>query len=57
MESQGSAMAQVLASGRSPTFAHVMARPGLDLDLDTLFELGLHQLLDGLAMRLQNPRT
>jgi hypothetical protein len=27
MESQGSAMAQVLASGRFPTFAHVMARP------------------------------
>jgi DNA-binding transcriptional regulator YhcF (GntR family) len=52
MESQGSAMAQLLASGRFPTFARMMAGPGLDLDLDSLFEFGLRQLLDGLAMRL-----
>jgi hypothetical protein len=51
MKSQDAAMAEVLASGRFPTFARVMAGPGLDLDLDTLFEFGLRQLLDGLAMR------
>jgi DNA-binding transcriptional regulator YhcF (GntR family) len=57
MESQESAMAQLLASGRFPTFASVAACQNLDLDLDSLFEFGLRQLLDGLAMRLQNPRT
>jgi DNA-binding transcriptional regulator YhcF (GntR family) len=58
MESQGEALATILASGRFPTLSNISAQPGFDfrLDLDTLFEFGLQLLLDGLAVLIQ-PET
>jgi DNA-binding transcriptional regulator YhcF (GntR family) len=57
MDSQNSAFAEVLASGRFPTFARVVAHPGVEFDLDTLFEFGLRRMLDGLAVLLESSRT
>jgi AcrR family transcriptional regulator/DNA-binding transcriptional regulator YhcF (GntR family) len=57
LQSQEEAVATVFASGRFPTLAAVVAQPDLDLDLDTLFEFGLRLLLDGLAVRIQHPKT
>jgi hypothetical protein len=45
-------MAELLASGTYPVFARVTADAELDLDLGSLFEVGLRQLLDGLEARL-----
>jgi AcrR family transcriptional regulator len=42
--------ATVLASGAYPTLGKVVSQPGLDLDLDTIFEFGLRNHLDGLAV-------
>ena len=58
MQSQGAALAAILASGRFPTLSGISAQPGFDfrLDLDTLFEFGLQLLLDGLAA-LIHPQT
>jgi hypothetical protein len=46
-ESQASAMAAMVATGRVPAFAELMAEPELDLDLDSLFEFGFSRMLDG----------
>lgn len=43
-------LAEVLSSGGFPTMARVIVQPGLDLDLDSLFEFGLRRQLDGLAV-------
>jgi AcrR family transcriptional regulator len=43
-------LAEVLSSGGFPTMARVIVQPGLDLDLDTLFEFGLRRQLDGMAV-------
>jgi hypothetical protein len=58
MESQGEALATILASGRFPMLSSIAAQPGPDfrLDLDTLFGFGLQLLLDGLAV-LIHPET
>ncbi|WP_049576737.1 TetR/AcrR family transcriptional regulator C-terminal domain-containing protein [Nonomuraea sp. SBT364] len=42
--------ATALASGVYPTLGRVVTQPGLDLDLDTIFEFGLRNHLDGLAV-------
>jgi DNA-binding transcriptional regulator YhcF (GntR family) len=55
MDSQASAMGEIVGSGRYPTFARMLTtldEEGYDLDLDDLFELGLRSMLDGLALRL-----
>ncbi|MFJ8887958.1 TetR/AcrR family transcriptional regulator C-terminal domain-containing protein [Streptomyces sp. NPDC102402] len=51
MDSRGDALKGLVDSGRFPTFAKVVSSfgDGYDLRLDTLFELGLKALLDGLA--------
>ncbi|MFB8029982.1 TetR/AcrR family transcriptional regulator C-terminal domain-containing protein [Streptomyces sp. NPDC056465] len=51
MDSRGDALRSLVDSGRFPTFANVVSSfdDGYDLRLDTLFELGLKALLDGLA--------
>ncbi|MFJ9950492.1 TetR/AcrR family transcriptional regulator C-terminal domain-containing protein [Kitasatospora sp. NPDC091207] len=48
------AMGALVDSGRFPVFGRLMADlpGGYDLDLDTLFEFGLANLLDGLAPRV-----
>jgi DNA-binding transcriptional regulator YhcF (GntR family) len=59
MQSQEKTMATVLASGRFPMLSGIATQPDvdLDLDLDRLFEFGLQLLLDGLAVRIQHPKT
>src|SRR5262249_43497394 len=70
MESQGEALATILASGRFPTLSTISAprrsppwptisaHPAFDfrLALDTLSEFGLQLLLDGLAVLIR-PQT
>ncbi|MCE7000367.1 TetR/AcrR family transcriptional regulator C-terminal domain-containing protein [Saccharothrix sp. S26] len=56
MDTQAPAMAEIVGSGRYPTFARMLtslSAEGYDLDLDELFELGLRSMLDGLALRLE----
>jgi hypothetical protein len=55
MQSQEKTMATVLASGRIPMLSGIATQP--DVDLDRLFEFGLQLLLDGLAVRIQHPKT
>ncbi len=52
MEAQDRQLREILASGRFPMLSRLAAGPDVDADLDTLFEFGLAQLLDGLAVRL-----
>ncbi|HWU10236.1 MAG TPA: GntR family transcriptional regulator [Streptomyces sp.] len=51
MDSRAHALQDLIGSGRFPTFAKVVRSfdDGYDLQLDTLFELGLKALLDGLT--------
>jgi AcrR family transcriptional regulator len=49
--SQEAAFAAVFATGRFPALARLSAHD-IDLNLDSLFEFGLRQLLDGLAARV-----
>jgi DNA-binding transcriptional regulator YhcF (GntR family) len=55
LESQGAHFARVLASGRYPQLARVIATPDVDLDVDTLFDFGLQRLLDGYAALIERP--
>jgi hypothetical protein len=50
MESQDATLKVILESGAFPAFSRLFAQPDLDLDLDldSMFELGLARLLDGL---------
>jgi DNA-binding transcriptional regulator YhcF (GntR family) len=57
MESQDTTLTTILASGRFPMLSGITAQPDFDFDLDTLFELGLKLILDGLAVLLQDSRT
>jgi AcrR family transcriptional regulator len=57
MEAQSSALEQVLNTGSYPAFARLMAEPGLDLNLDSLFEFGLQELLDGLTALIARSAT
>jgi AcrR family transcriptional regulator len=53
LESQESTFAQILASGRFPVLSGITMHPDFEFDPDTLFELGLTLMLDGLAVLLQ----
>jgi DNA-binding transcriptional regulator YhcF (GntR family) len=53
LESQGAHFARVLASGRYPQLARVIAAPQVDLDVDSLFDFGLERLLDGYAVLIE----
>jgi AcrR family transcriptional regulator len=46
--SQADLIGSLVATGRFPVFASVVADPELDVDLEVLFEFGLQLLLDGL---------
>jgi hypothetical protein len=52
MEAQDRQLREILASGRFPMLSRLASGPDVDTELDTLFEFGLAQLLDGLAVRL-----
>lgn len=51
MDTQGPALAQIIAGGRFPLLQQVVSG-GYDYDMDQLFEFGLQTLLDGLAAHL-----
>ncbi|MFF2040969.1 TetR/AcrR family transcriptional regulator C-terminal domain-containing protein [Kitasatospora sp. NPDC058170] len=55
MEHQAPALGALAGSGRFPVFSRLIAdlENGYDLDLDSLFEFGLANLLDGLALRIE----
>jgi AcrR family transcriptional regulator len=48
LESQAGVIGSLVATGRFPVFASVVADPELDVDLEVLFEFGLQLLLGGL---------
>jgi AcrR family transcriptional regulator len=48
LASQEGLIGSLVATGRFPVFASVVADPELDVDLEVLFEFGLQLLLDGL---------
>src|SRR6266536_47134 len=54
MQAQEPAFHEIIASGRFPMLAEVAALPDFDVDLDSLFELGLKLMLDGLARLIGN---
>ncbi|MFI7699302.1 TetR/AcrR family transcriptional regulator C-terminal domain-containing protein [Nonomuraea sp. NPDC049480] len=56
MRAHEAELGEVLASGVYPTLAKVVAQPGLDMDLDSIFEFGLHRHLDGLAVLVARAR-
>jgi hypothetical protein len=55
MEAQDRQLHEIFASGQFPMLSRLATGPDIDADLDTLFEFGLGQLLDGLARRLGRP--
>jgi len=55
LEAQAAQFDRVLVSGQFPQLARVFRAPGVDLDLDTLFEFGLTRLLDGYAALFDSP--
>ena len=50
LESQGSTMAAILASGSFPMMSRLLAQLDFDFDLDTMFEFGLQRVLDGIGV-------
>ncbi|MCX4959313.1 TetR/AcrR family transcriptional regulator C-terminal domain-containing protein [Streptomyces virginiae] len=57
MDSRAPVLRELVDSGRFPTFAKLVGsfEDGYDLRLDTLFELGLRALLDGLTPVVEGP--
>jgi DNA-binding transcriptional regulator YhcF (GntR family) len=55
IQAQADTVTTILASGRFPMLSSIAMRPDFHFDLDTLFEFGLELLLDGLAVRIQQP--
>jgi len=53
LETQTKQFQHIMASGQFPQLARIFQAPGVDLDLDTLFEFGLQRLLDGYAALIQ----
>ncbi|TDD45140.1 GntR family transcriptional regulator [Nonomuraea terrae] len=51
-----SELAELFVSGAFPTLAKVVGRPGLDMDLDSIFAFGLRRQLDGLAVLVARAR-
>jgi hypothetical protein len=56
IKAQDEAFTEVVASGRFPMLFGIAGEPDFDLDLDTVFELGLKLILDGLEARLASNR-
>nr|SBO99591.1 Transcriptional regulator, GntR family / Transcriptional regulator, TetR family [Nonomuraea gerenzanensis] len=56
MRAREAELERLFASGAYPTLARVVAQPGLDLDLDSVFEFGLRRQLDGLAVLVARAR-
>jgi DNA-binding transcriptional regulator YhcF (GntR family) len=54
MEKQGPDFDDIVAGGRYPLLAAVAAQPNFDLELDTVFELGLSLLMDGFARLVES---
>jgi hypothetical protein len=52
MESQQAAFAAAFAAGPYPLLASLTMDPTLEMDMDSLFEVGLQSLLDGYAVRI-----
>lgn len=52
MQSQEEAFGGIMASGRFPLLMGLAAQPDFDLDLDSIFEMGLALFLDGFAQRV-----
>jgi AcrR family transcriptional regulator len=52
MQAQDRELHAIFASGRFPMLSRLASGPDIDANLDTLFEFGLSQLLDGLAVRV-----
>jgi AcrR family transcriptional regulator len=52
MQAQERRLQEILGSGRFPMLSRLATGPDIDTGLDTLFEFGLGQLLDGLAVRV-----
>ena len=50
LQSQGSALSRILASGSFPLMAQLTTQLDFDLDLDTMFEFGLQRVLDGIGV-------
>ena len=53
MEKQSPEFDDIVAGGGYPLLAALAARPDFELDLDTVFELGLSLLMDGLAQLVE----
>ncbi|GAA2216412.1 hypothetical protein GCM10009850_118810 [Nonomuraea monospora] len=49
MRARGVELERLFASGAYPTLGKVVGQPGLDMDLDSIFEFGVRRQLDGLA--------
>ncbi|MGN9846014.1 TetR/AcrR family transcriptional regulator C-terminal domain-containing protein [Nonomuraea sp. H19] len=56
LRSREAELGELLASGAYPALARVVGQPGLDMDLDSIFEFGLRSQLDGLAVRVARAR-
>ncbi|WP_246148376.1 TetR/AcrR family transcriptional regulator C-terminal domain-containing protein [Nonomuraea turkmeniaca] len=56
MRAREAELGEMFASGAYPTLAKVVSQPGLDVDLDSLFEFGLRRQLDGLAVLVARAR-
>jgi DNA-binding transcriptional regulator YhcF (GntR family) len=54
MAAQDRQLREIFASGRFPMLARLTTGPDIDADLDSLFEFGLRQLLDGLQARVSS---
>ncbi|MFF7243400.1 TetR/AcrR family transcriptional regulator C-terminal domain-containing protein [Embleya sp. NPDC008237] len=50
MQAQDETMDLILRSGNFPMYAAALNEPGLELDLDSLFDFGLDRLLNGIAL-------
>ncbi|GAA3731677.1 TetR/AcrR family transcriptional regulator C-terminal domain-containing protein [Plantactinospora mayteni] len=55
MRARQAAVGALFAAGSFPLLARTATRPGIDLNLDGLFEFGLQRLLDGLAPLFPQP--
>jgi DNA-binding transcriptional regulator YhcF (GntR family) len=53
LDSESVRFEPVLASGQFPQLARVFRAPGVDVNLDSLFEFGLQQLLEGYAALIE----
>jgi AcrR family transcriptional regulator len=57
MEKQSPEFDDIVATGRYPLLTAISAQPNFEMDLDTVFELGLSLLMDGFARLIENRAT